>query len=385
MNPVPEYPLTPEHLELVLDGLGEVWGRRPVVAEVQAVGHEWAPVSRVRFEGAPRTVIVKTTRVDGEGHGGPAYLRREIAGLRMAARSRVAAQVLWADHDAGIVVQSDLGSWPTLEEVLLGDDPERAAAAMIGYAETISRLHVSTLGCRAEYESELARFGSADVSTDAGSAIRAVRRWDVVEQACADLGLPDAAVARDDIAFVCSRLDEPGAYGALVHLDLNPTNALVTDDGVRLVDFEGAGFGHIGFDASFLHYPFPHHSPNWSVLPDHVVQAADRAYREALPAQVFQGYDEMLAIGAAVALASRVIRLPVIARTDQTAYDSWRRRAQLVQQISVFTRLTTQARVLPALTQWTTALATAISNRWADATTPPPRVYAAFRTERTHS
>jgi hypothetical protein len=84
--------------------------------------------------------------------------------------------------------------------------------------------------------------------------------------------------------FVCSRLDEPGTYGALVHLDLNPTNALVTDDAVRLVDFEGAGFGHIGFDASFLHYPFPDHSPNWSVLPDHIVQAADRAYREALPA-----------------------------------------------------------------------------------------------------
>ena len=86
----------------------------------------------------------------------------------------------------------------------------------------------------------------------------------------------------------------------------------------------------------------------------------------------------MLAIGAATALAGRIIRLPVIAETDQTPYDSWRRRAQLVQQISVFTHLTTRAGVLPALTTWTTAMAAAITNRWADATTPPPRVYAAF-------
>jgi len=128
-------------------------------------------------------------------------------------------------------------------------------------------------------------------------------------------------------------------------------------------------------------YPFPHHSPNWSVLPDDIVRAADRAYREALPAHLLQGYDEMLAIGAAVALAGRIIRLPVIARADQTAYDSWRRRAQVVQQISVFTNLTAGADALPAFSQWTTALAAAITNRWPDATTPPPRVYAAFRTE----
>jgi Phosphotransferase enzyme family len=75
-------------------------------------------------------------------------------------------------------------------------------------------------------------------------------------QACAELGFPDARVARDDIAFVRSQLDAPGPYAALVHNDLNPTNALVTDRGIRLVDFEGSGFGHIGFDASFLHYPW---------------------------------------------------------------------------------------------------------------------------------
>ena len=124
------------------------------------------------------------------------------------------------------------------------------------------------------------------------------------------------------------------SYTALVHNDLNPTNALVTDRGIRLVDFEGSGFGHIGVDASFLHYPFPHRSANWSVLPEPVTEAADHTYRNALAAALaadgLHGYDKMLAVGAAAALASRVTRLPVIARTNQTPHDSWRRRAQLV-------------------------------------------------------
>jgi hypothetical protein len=196
------------------------------------------------------------------------------------------------------------------------------------------------------------------------------------------LGFPDARTARDDIAYVRSQLDDPGKYAALVHDDLNPTNAVVTDQGIRLVAFEGSGFGHIGFDASFLHYPFPHYSANWSVLPEPITHATDRAYYDtlatALPADALQGYDKMLAVGAAAALASRVLRLPVIARTDQTSHDSWRRRAQLVQQIGVFSRLANRAGVLSDLARWTGEVAEAMTERWTDATTPPPRLFPAF-------
>ncbi|MFG1909767.1 phosphotransferase family protein [Kribbella sp. NPDC048928] len=327
-----------------------------------------------------RTVIVKTRRVDGEGHGGPAYLRREVAGLRTAGPSGVAARVILMDDLVGVAVQSDLGIWPTLEAVLHGQDSERATAAMVDFARTMGRLHASTLGCRAEYELAVAELG--DVTTGAGAGTRGTRRWHVVEHACTDLGFPDARTARADIAFVRSQLDDPGPYAALVHDDLNPTNALVTDRGVRLVDFEGSGFGHLGFDASFLHYPFPHHSANWSVLPESITAAADHAYRNelatALPADAMDGYDKMLAVGAAAALASRVTRLPVIARSDQSPYDSWRRRAQLVQQIEVFNRLAVRADALLELAYWCRELADSMTERWTDATKPPPKLFPAF-------
>lgn len=379
------YPLTAQRLEAVLAGLTSVCGRRPVVVDALQVGHDWAPVTRLVFDRelaglGERTVIVKTRRVDGEGHGGPAYLRREVAGLQIAGPSGVAARVILMDDLAGVVVQSDLGTWPTLEAVLHGQDSERAAAARMDFARTIGQLHASTLNCRAEYDLAVAEF--ADVTTGANAGTGGIRRWHVVEQACTELGFPDARSARADIASVREQLDNPGQYAALVHNDLNPTNALATDRGIRLVDFEGSGFGHIGFDASFLHYPFPHHSANWSVLPSSITEAADIAYRDALatavPAAAMDGYDKMLAAGAVAAIASRVTRLPVIARTDQTPYDSWRRRAQLVHQIGVFNRLAVRAGCLLELAYWFRQLADAMKERWSDATAPPPRLFPAF-------
>ncbi len=388
------YPLTPERCQVVLDALVTVCGERPVLIDMHAVGHDWAPVTRLVFdrdlpglslgetESSGRTVIVKTRRVDGEGHGGPPYLRREVAGLRTAAPSGVTARVILSDDHAGVVVQTDLGTWPTLETVLLGNDPERAATAMKDLGQAMGRLHAATLCRRADHESVLAEFGSADVTTGGEVGTGGPRRWREVEQACAELGFPDARTARDDIAHVCSRLADPGRYAGLVHHDLNPTNVLVTDRGVRLVDLEGCGFGHLGVDASFLHYPFPHYSAHWAVLPDAITHAADRAYREILAHAVgddaLQGYDEMLAVGAAAALTSRVTRLPLLARTDQTSHDSWRRRAQLVQQIEVFARLADRAGCLRVLARWFCDLAAAMTECWADAATPPPPVFPAF-------
>ena len=105
--------MTFERREAVLDGLASVCCQRPVIVDARQVGHDWAPVTRLVFdrdlpglcpdevEGSRRTVIVKTRRVDGEGYGGPAYLRRELARLRTAAHSGVAARVVPSGQTIG--------------------------------------------------------------------------------------------------------------------------------------------------------------------------------------------------------------------------------------------------------------------------------------------
>jgi len=289
-NALVHYPLTAHRRDTVLALLRPFHGgSASLVAEV-SLGHDWAPVTRLTFDrdlpGVGRAVVVKTRRVDGAGHGGPAHLRREEAALRLAAPTGVTARLVASDHAAGVVVTTDLEDWPTLESVLLGAD--------------------------------------ADAAT--------------------------------------------------------PPHA------VRIVDFEGAIFGHLGFDLSFLHFPFPTYSAHWATLPDSVVIEADRAYRRELakgmPGDILERLDQALAVGAAAALAVRVQRLPLLAAPGPDPRTRWRRRAQLVQQIRVFTRLAESAATLPRMADWYTRLADAMSARWPDATTPPPATFPAFRSAR---
>jgi hypothetical protein len=84
------------------------------------------------------SVIVKTRRVEGEGHGGPAHLRREYAGLCLGASANVAPRVLGFDDAAGVIAVADLGRSPTVEAVLLGDDERAASRAMAELGRAVS-------------------------------------------------------------------------------------------------------------------------------------------------------------------------------------------------------------------------------------------------------
>jgi len=378
-----QYPLTVSRRQAVLDLLFALLGERASIVAEESIGHKWAPVTRLTFDreipGVGWTAVVKTRRVDHDGWGGPAHLRREQAGLRTAEPANVAPRLIASDDSTGVVLAADLGRWPTLESVLIGNNGDAAASAMISVGESVGRLHAATLHAETLHQE---RLGVTDSRPDRLGQWPGVDRWHDVEVASAELGFPDASMAREDVAFVLDRLSEPSPFAALVHMDLNPANVLVTADGVKLVDFEGSAYGHIGVDVSFLHYPFPNYSSHWATLPREVVIEADRAYREelarTLPFAAFASYHEMLAIGAAAALAVRVQRLRKLAEHGQPPDDRWRRRAQLVQQIRVFEQLAGAAGCLPSLAEWFTRLADAMAHRWQDATTPPPPLFPAF-------
>lgn len=381
---VPAYPLTVARRDQIPAALARIAGGPVHLTVEQPIGHQWAPVTRLGLDralpGIGSSVVAKTRRVDGEGHGGPAFLRREVAALSTAAASGVTARLIHVDDDAGLMLQSDLGDWPTLQDHLLGDDPEAAIAGMVEMATAVGRLHASTVDRHADHQRALDAF-AADVETGL-NYVYGAERWDEIEQVCTELGLPSARQARKEVARLFRRAVGPGPCAALTHLDLNPTNVLLTDAGARLVDFEGSRFGHLGIDACFLHYPFPHHSSPWGLLPDEVVASADAAYRTALADggahQVLTGYDQALADGAAIVLIGRLGRLPLISRPDQSRHDSWRRRGQIVQQIRIFTRLAGRAEGLSAFSDWLHATAEAMINRWPDAAHPPAPLFPAF-------
>jgi aminoglycoside phosphotransferase (APT) family kinase protein len=377
------FPLTDERRTRALELLEQLAGERPAILGAAQVGHDYAPVTRItldrEIEGAGATVIVKTRRVEHDGYGGPAHLKREQAGLLAVGDSEFTPRLLAADDDMGVVVMTDLGRGPTLESLLLGDDAERAEAAFVDLAATLGRLHAATAHSEPAYARALAELGVADGPTNRYTEWLPADCWAGVIAEAREFGLPDAAPAHADAGVVIDYISAPTPFDAIVHGDINPTNILVTPAGCRIVDFEGARFGHVGWDACCLHYPFPNYSAHWAVLPPVVLAAADRAYRDAIEAALpTEGYDEMQAIGAATAIIVRVRRLARIAEPDDDVNRRWRRRAQLVQQIGVFVDLAERAAILPDLMGWFVALRAAMTDRWTDATDPPPPVFPAF-------
>lgn len=275
MGEMRAYPMRPAVEERVLELL-TTGKRRPRIVRREALGHEWAPVERLTLDepaiGGHSRVVVKYRRTDGPGHGGPAYLRRETVGLALTRGAEVSPQLLGYDASAGIVVTADVGDLPTLQDVLLARDADRAAAAMRAFGATMGRLHATTWQAYGAYQRVAAEVGGNILY---GSSFDGPAHFNEVISACAALGFPSAQSATRDVAVMAAALNDPAPCGALVHADLNPTNVLLDGDRAILVDFEGCRYGPAGADACFVHFPFPHHSRPWAVLPTGVVDQAD--------------------------------------------------------------------------------------------------------------
>ena len=379
-------PLTDARRSRAVELVAALPPRRPRVAAEEALGGQWAPVTRLRLDeavpGSGSSVVVKTTRRDAGQWGTIQNLRRERVALGLLAGSGVAPSLLAADDGLELVVMADLGG-TSLEALLLGDDADAATGAVVALGDTLGRLHTWTLGREDEHLVALAACGSSRPDGERYGTWAGVDGWDDIEEAAAKLGLPDPRGARHDVERVRERLMDPGPFLALTHTDPSPRNAVVTATGIVLVDWEGSGFRHVGLDAAWLHFPFPNYSAHYAVLPGDVVRAADAAYRARLAAAVpearsDQGYEEMLAVGLAAALVVRAQRLPVLAAPGQAPYDSWRRRTQLVQQIGVFIDHCTATGSFPALAGWFADLSEAMTRRWPDVNSPSPPVFPAF-------
>lgn len=375
-------PLTDVQLARALDLLAPRADRRPEAVEIEPLGSQWAPVTRLHLDvplaGAGSSVVVKTTRRDGGTWGAVDWLNRGRVALELLHGADVAPLLLAADEELELVVLSD-AIGPTLSSVLLGGDADAATRAMVALGDAVGCMHAATTGLEDAYRAGLARLGTVVPPGERFGMWTGVDGWEDIERAAADLGFPDASPARDDVAWVRSRLVEPGPSLVLTHTDLSPPNIVVVgDDRVTLVDFEGSGFRHAGLDVAWLHFPFPNYSAHYAVLPPDVVDAADAAYRTRLPFDDAQ-YDELLAVGCAACIVVRAQRLHKLAEDGQDPHDSWRRRTQLHQQALVFVDVARRTGYVPALARWFADLAAAMVERWpGDTGNPPAPLFPAF-------
>ena len=96
---------------------------------------------------------------------------------------------------------------------------------------------------------------------------------------CPELGVAVPAGALEELCALGTRLCGAGP-AALTLADACPDNNVRTDDGLVLIDFEGAQWRHVAWDVAYLIVPWPSCWCSWRI-PAEVVERAIDAYRTA--------------------------------------------------------------------------------------------------------
>ncbi|GAA1990159.1 hypothetical protein [Kitasatospora viridis] len=196
----------------------------------------------------------------------------EAAGLALGVGG---ADLLAADPARRLLVQTDLGDLPTLADLLLGEDPEAATAALLAWAAGLGDLAVAAAPRRAEFDALWARYDQGLPSWDR-------EPWHAENAtglltALAGAGVAPAPGLAAELAGVAELLTD--RYPAFTPGDTCADNNLITPDGLRLIDFEAACYLSVFLTAAYCRMPF---SSCWCVftLPPELAAQVERTYRE---------------------------------------------------------------------------------------------------------
>jgi hypothetical protein len=218
------------------------------------------------------TVVLKTYPDSAEGRESFAA---EAAGLALTGDAGTGPRLLAASQPDRLIVMSDLGSGPSLADLLLTGSAEAAGAALLGWAKASGELAVAMAGREAELAGLHATYRHGD---DPGTVVHFLqRRIGEIPDLLAGLSIPAPAGLAADLADLAAML-RPSQYPVFSPGDICPDNNLVTERHVMFVDYENAEFHSAFLDAAYLRMPF---SSCWCVfrLPDNLRRSAEDAYR----------------------------------------------------------------------------------------------------------
>ena len=134
-----------------------------------------------------------------------------------------------------LTVLEDLRVLPTLNDLLMADDPLSAEAALMAYARTLGGLHAATAGWDVVGIQSL-----YPVSSDVMAA------WKATARTVIDMGVAEHPTSslEDEVHSVGEALDYPAPWRAFGAGDPCAPNVLIQGESARLLDFESSGIGH---------------------------------------------------------------------------------------------------------------------------------------------
>jgi hypothetical protein len=338
----------------------------------------------------PSSVVVKVRRPAEHWRGDTQQFHIERAALQFLTDLGVpvAARLLAADDEGGMLIMEDLGTGVALEDLLVGHDAVTAEHGLMLFARSLARMHAATIGHADTYDNLRSRWETADRTSYRVQILddNIEWSWNTLREITAERPhLPPTHAADADVAELLHVLAEPGSFLVFTNGDMCPQNCRMVGDSFRFLDFENAAFRHALLDVTSLRFPFPA-CPCWSRLPTNVSQRAEAAYREAFAPTCPDVLDDAIyARGLAAACAAwtllRMTRLPKLERSDEPHPMGFSKRGQLLDMIDTTVKASQQSGSFPALTAWLADMREALRARWPHLAPMQP-LYPAFRPDR---
>lgn len=201
-----------------------------IVLRVRAVQNPFA---------LPKTMVIKQVPAIGSD----ASVLREVVSYQFAnsltSKHRPGPELVAYDLAHRLIVLTDLGSAPTMSELLADADHTAMSHALLAWAQALGRMHVATVGREGDFAALLRRIDVKRVAVGA-SRHRSGGRAAMV---------PTAGILREivGVAVPQSMLDglqqtadlfDKGGVRAFSPSEVAPDNILVTEHGVRILDYE---------------------------------------------------------------------------------------------------------------------------------------------------
>ena len=325
-------------------------------------------------DGRARSVIVKATRASTYDPAAANVLQSSglvkewVACAFLASRAPGrghGAALLAGDVSNGIMVFEDLGAHlRSLVDPLLTGTAEQAERALDLYATAVGRLHADTIGCLDAYHQTFeAVFGSGRPRRAPGWRLE--KEAELVTQRIG--GTPPAS----ELDLLSSRLLDPGPWLTLIHGDPCPDNSLLSDTGIRLIDYEYARPSHALLDGIYWRMGFP---TCWCAgrIPADVAARIDVTYRVELGKSLPQALDDrvygieltyMSAVWLFTCLSWRLDE--ALARDDR--WGIWSVRGRLLWYLEAVIEMTDIAQVLPGINRVAQGWLLELRRRWPDA------------------
>lgn len=321
----------------------------------------------------PASLVVK--RWNGDDGGG---FRREWAALeyleRIGPPAGLVPTVYGGDDEAKLLVLEDLAgpgersgldSPDVVGNILFGDDPGLAEAALVALNRSLASLHAATIGRTGAYRSSQLRRRAA------GNTRHGVHRLGDGLARFADVlaasGVAVTTAVAAELAQAAAELRDPGPFLAFTHGDATPSNALIRDGRARLFDLEAADVRHALVDGAFARIRYLYSV--WARrLPVDVQRGGLDAYRWALAPSCPAAADDdrfgraLLACSAGW-LAVICAEVPDVMEADQR----WGRstiRQRIVTMIDHFVLLAEEFGGFPALSDAAYRLGRQLRSRW---------------------